>query len=673
MGGVGGVRRLRRCSSAAMRIGEVLVLCCCFLLLKLHAAAAVESAAAGPQQVVEIDAVGPRGAGDEKKPSFAPGTGDAQHGANADEQLAQDPVRSLLGSPSSQRGSGEKYGKLLSKVHDFAHLPEGHPARLHADSRSARKRSIHLVLMGFILAIIYFLSYFYQSYGAGLRTHLDRHSMALGRLGSASSAMLWVVAWRLWLGLVVGGLVSLALSVYQLNLAINKKKNPIPKWVFDAWTLLIGVPLLIVLLLTGSVVKQATVESGAAFTPNSGFIGTVLAHSQAASRYFFLDAIQQVPFGLVVIGLIYLFGLIIKRLKGVQASQGKKPVRLKRSGSLALDDESSRTNTVTSFGYMAEGDVQEEADSRRHGSYGTKKRSKRDKTRTSRRLNGPHADVEPHNEGDDPVTPQSSVRTRRADRQTTRERRRSRRAAEGTLDARHVKDLAARMEAAVAAENKAGNEQDEAQTAPVQVDRGTQTDDVDLAAPVEKTNWGQGMADSPVDSGQENVKDKQTAPKGEKAEGKAEGTEGKAAGTEGQAAPAGGKAPAAEGKAATVAGKAAPAGEGRAAPAEGRPAPPERKASSGERKVSLVEGKSTPPERKPAPPERKAHPVAFAFPTGGSKAPAAVGVPPRQTGTEQRADERAKPAEEGGGVVGESFPRQGKWGGSSFGDLMQRR
>ncbi|KAL8273183.1 hypothetical protein Esti_002941 [Eimeria stiedai] len=206
----------------------------------------------------------------------------------------------------SQRGSGEKYGLLLSKGKDLQGLPDTHPARVHADSRSARRKSFHLILAGVVLATAYLLSYYYHTWGSGVGTHAERHIFALNRVSSPTSAMLLVLAWRLWLGLIVSGLVTLALDTYRFESAISRRRKVVSKRLVNHWELLVGPPLLLLLLLSGCATRQFPLESSSAIAGAKGTLGSLLAHSGPAFESFMLDAVSQIPFGLAMVGAVEL-------------------------------------------------------------------------------------------------------------------------------------------------------------------------------------------------------------------------------------------------------------------------------------------------------------------------------------------------------------------------------
>lgn len=350
--------------------------------------------------------------------AFPPAEQDDE-GLLSEGHLRQEPVVGLLGTQNSQRGSGENYGKVLSKSQDFAHLPETHPARVHAESRAARRRSFHLVLAGFVLATAYLLSYVYHTSCSGLLIHTERHNFTLNRLSSPSSALFWIVAWRLWLGFVVSGLVSLALNMYQLEKIASKKKRVLPKWFVNHWELLVGVPLLLLLLASGQATQRAAVEAGSAVGSAGGALGKVLSYSGPASHLFFFDMIQQVPLGLAVVGIAQLLATLLERLRQPSCkSTAKGRLTSSSAGSTIAEEDNSRSATFTASG--ADAELLDDPDSRRQTSVVPRKRSKKDKARRRRMpyfsaaaVSEEFSRAEGQTEAEDPVTPQSTASVRR--------------------------------------------------------------------------------------------------------------------------------------------------------------------------------------------------------------------------------------------------------------------
>ncbi|KAL8445277.1 hypothetical protein Emag_005166 [Eimeria magna] len=227
----------------------------------------------------------------------------------------------------SHRGSGEKYGRLLSKGNDLQGLPDTHPARVHADSRFARRKSFQLILAGIVLATAYLLSYYYHTWGSGVGTHAERHTFALNRTSSPTSALLLVMAWRLWLGLVVSGLVTLVLDAYRLESAISRRRRVISKRFINHWELLVGPPLLLLLLLSGRGTRQFPLESSSAIAGAKGVLGGTLARSGPAFESFMLDAVSQIPFGLAVVGIVELVFSLMGALLHARSQKNLIPVR----------------------------------------------------------------------------------------------------------------------------------------------------------------------------------------------------------------------------------------------------------------------------------------------------------------------------------------------------------
>lgn len=332
-----------------------------------------------------------------------------------------DPAVGLLGAQNSQRGSGENYGKLLSKSRDFEHLPEMHPARLHAEARATKRRSFHLVLAGFVLATAYLLLYFYHTSGSGLRTHTERHNFALNRMSSPSSAIFWLVAWRLWLGFVVSGLVSLLLNIYHIEKMAHKKKRLLPKWFVALWELLVGLPLLLLILSTGQATQRAAVELGSAVGPAGGVLGKVFSHSGTASNFFLFDMIQQVPFGLVVVGIVELLTALFKGLRQPTAKNTpmKKQQRSSSGGSTVAEEDLSRSATFTAS--TVDGEFLDDQESPRQASITSRKRTKKERTRKRRRtyniasraVGEEPSQAEDQPEPEDPVASQTTASIRR--------------------------------------------------------------------------------------------------------------------------------------------------------------------------------------------------------------------------------------------------------------------
>lgn len=318
---------------------------------------------------------------------------------------------------SSQKGSGEKYGKLLSKGSDFTHLPETHPARMHADSKALHRRSFHLMLAGIVLATAYLGFYCYQTSGSGLRTHEERHSFALSRMSSPSSAFLWVAAWRLWLGFLISGLVSIALNAYRLEKAFNRRKRILPMWVVEHWEILVGLPLLATVMLSGRATQLATLESGAAPAAAGGLLGKVLANSGASYQSFLFDAFFQIPFGLVVVGIGGLLAAITGKMRQrFRKTEGKKRIT-PSSRSMSSDaDETPRHTSDSAFDV----DSRDPTESRTHGSITQRKKLRKEgSTRRRRKL---LFDELP--EQDEMVRSHSSTSTRRVARRRTAPSRR---------------------------------------------------------------------------------------------------------------------------------------------------------------------------------------------------------------------------------------------------------
>ncbi|OEH79297.1 hypothetical protein cyc_03047 [Cyclospora cayetanensis] len=96
------------------------------------------------------------------------------------DRMAQDALMLFCAHPS-RRGIGENCGKLLSKSQD------SDPLRKRIPRKS----------------------------GSRLGSHIERHTLALNRMDSAVSAAVWVAAWRLWLGFVSSGVISLARKFTQ--------------------------------------------------------------------------------------------------------------------------------------------------------------------------------------------------------------------------------------------------------------------------------------------------------------------------------------------------------------------------------------------------------------------------------------------------------------------------
>lgn len=304
----------------------------------------------------------------------------------------------------SQKGSGEKYGKLLSKGNDFTHLPETHPARIHADSKAFHKRSFHLILAGIVLATAYLGFYCYQASGSGLRSHEERHNFALSRMGSPSSALLWVLAWRLWLGLLVSGLVSIALNAYRLEKAFTRKKEIVPRWVVEHWEILLGLPLLALILLSGKATQMAALDAGSAPASAGGLLGKVLANSGAAYRLFVLDAFFQIPFGLFIVGFLSLLGAIVGKLRQrYRKTTGKKQISQSSRPMSSDGDETPRPTSESAL------DV-ESRDPTESRSYESIKKKLR-KERSSRRRRKPLLEELPEQE--ELVRSHSSTSTRK--------------------------------------------------------------------------------------------------------------------------------------------------------------------------------------------------------------------------------------------------------------------
>lgn len=307
----------------------------------------------------------------------------------------------------SQKGSGEKYGKLLSKGNDFTHLPETHPARIHADSRALHKRSFHLMLAGIVLATTYLGFYCYQTSGSGLRTHGERHSFALSRMSSPSSTLVLVAAWRLWLGFLVSGLLSLSLNAYRLEKASNRRRRILPKWAVDHWQILVGLPLLALVLMSGRATQMATLESGAAAASAGGLLGKVLAKSGAAYQSFFLDAFFQIPFGLVVVGIGGLLAALVGKLRQAFRKPATKKQLSPSSRHVSSDgDETHRPTSESGF----EADSRDRSESWTHGSITHRKKLRKEKS-SRRRRRMTLDDLPP--EQDDTVRSHSSTSTRR--------------------------------------------------------------------------------------------------------------------------------------------------------------------------------------------------------------------------------------------------------------------
>ncbi|KAL8425939.1 hypothetical protein Efla_000916 [Eimeria flavescens] len=251
------------------------------LLVRLESAAAAEE----QQRVLTVGAVGQpqpavHAASEEEEEHVADGPLPANLRGVFEQDDEEGPMPATEteteGAPpgvqSSQRGSGEKYSRLLSKGSDFQDLPETHPARVHAESRAARRRSFQLLFAGLVLATAYLATYFYHTRGAGVGSHLDRHTAALNRLSSPASALVWVMAWRLWLGFVVSALVSLLLDAHRLEAAVRRKRRIIPRWFAEHWEFIVGVPLLLLLLLSGKASQPVALESSAAAAGARGIV-----------------------------------------------------------------------------------------------------------------------------------------------------------------------------------------------------------------------------------------------------------------------------------------------------------------------------------------------------------------------------------------------------------------
>ncbi|KAL8437724.1 hypothetical protein ACSSS7_000749 [Eimeria intestinalis] len=253
----------------------------------------------------------------------------------------------------SHKGSGEKYGRLLSKGKDLQGLPETHPARVHADSRFARRKSFQLILAGLVLAAAYLLSYYYHTWGSGVGTHAERHTFALNRISSPTSALLLVMAWRLWLGLIVSGLLTLALDVYRLESAIARRRRVLSKKFLDHWELLVGPPLLLLLFLSGRATRQFPLETSSAIAGAKGILGETLSRSGPAFESFLLDAVSQIPFGLAVVGLMELMFSLVGAV--VHARSKKKPLPIRKLAMRPppnLDSEEGSTTRAGSVGPM---------------------------------------------------------------------------------------------------------------------------------------------------------------------------------------------------------------------------------------------------------------------------------------------------------------------------------
>ncbi|CDJ37115.1 hypothetical protein, conserved [Eimeria tenella] len=348
---------------------------------------------------------------------------------------------------------------LLSKGGDFSSLPASHPARLHAEAAAAKRRTFQLLLLGFLLLAVYLLSYFYQSWGAGAKTHRERHAAALSRLGgppgappgAPQGAPGWVLAWRLWPGLVLGALLSFCCCMHRLAFAVRKQQYPFPEGLVAHWELLLGAPLLLLLLATGALTRPVAPEAAAAFAGAPRLLQLLLVHSGAASPYFLLDALLQVPWGLLAIGLSRLLLLLLQRLRAGPRPQprSKQQQQQQQQQQRARRPEEDASSSCCG----AEPAELQEEDSRRQGSYRNRRKSRRERGPRGPREGppgGPRGPREgppggprgpkkypPHvsvSTSEDPngsanedltTTPQSSFRTRRSGR----ERRRSRRPA----------------------------------------------------------------------------------------------------------------------------------------------------------------------------------------------------------------------------------------------------